>query len=185
MKLIYGNLFHPDSYKNPDGTPAGLKPSALVITTNGFVKTSGAAVMGRGCAKAAADFNPRLPLALGNAIKSAGNIVQQIGVLSDLYRIVAFPVKPVSALCLPDKSNVVKHMQSRMTPGKMVPGWACIADIKLIEYSANRLRDLAYEKDWIDIVLPRPGCGYGELSWSNVFPVLNSILDDSFYSITY
>jgi len=38
---------------------------ARVITTNGFVKNNGEAVMGRGCAREAARKYPRLPLFWG------------------------------------------------------------------------------------------------------------------------
>jgi hypothetical protein len=46
---------------------------SIVITTNGFVKKNGCGVMGRGCAKEAADLYPNLPLLLGTHIKKDGN----------------------------------------------------------------------------------------------------------------
>ena len=185
MRLIYGNLFDPTTYRFVDGRPVPIKPSAIVITTNGFVKKTGDAVMGRGCAKAATDIDPRLPLALGKAIKANGNRVQIIGTHLGMHPIVSFPVKPSLAICTENKSNVVKHMQGRMTVNKRVPGWACIADLKLITRSARQLVELSNKKEWASVVIPRPGCGAGELDWDIVKPVLDSILDDMFYSITF
>ncbi len=184
MQAIRGNLFDPTTYRL-QGKPISITPSAIVFTSNGFVKRSGEAVMGRGCAKAAASLDPRLPLQLGKAIKEYGNQVVILGTLLERSYLIAFPVKPMSAKCLPDKSNVVKHMQHRMTPGTMVPGWACVADMEIITRSAKQLARLAKEKGWVSVVLPRPGCGCGELSWNDVKPVLDNILDDTFYSITF
>src|SRR3990167_85682 len=48
---------------------------AVVITTNGYVKNNGQAVMGRGCAKEAANRWPFLPMILGEAIEKFGNEV--------------------------------------------------------------------------------------------------------------
>jgi hypothetical protein len=185
MQLIYGNLFDPKTYRHSDGTRATPRVSAIAFTSNGFVKRTGDGVMGRGCAKALAEMDPRMPLYLGKAIKENGNIVQVLGTLLGTYRIVTFPVKPSGAICAPGKTNVVKHMQHRMTEGKWVPGWACVADMKIIIRSARQLVQLAKEEEWADIVLPRPGCGAGQLNWSDVKPILDEILDDSFYSITY
>ena len=59
-----------------------------IITTNGFVKKNGRAVMGRGCAKEALDANPNLSLTLGTLIVAFGNHV--FGLSDDL---ISFPVK--------------------------------------------------------------------------------------------
>ena len=59
-----------------------------VITTNGFVKNNGCAVMGRGCAKEAAQRYPNLPSLLGQALRY-GN---QVYVWRE-YGIITFPVK--------------------------------------------------------------------------------------------
>ena len=145
MRLIYGNLLDPSTYLDVDGEPVRIQVSAIVITTNGFVKKTGDATMGRGCAKAAADRWMQLPLLLGQSLKKNGNRVELITTRKEL-RIVSFPVKPSSQECLPDRSNVVKHMQHKMTPGKMVPGWACVADMRIITRSAKQLVVLAEEK---------------------------------------
>ena len=59
------------------------------ITTNGFVKTNGAAVMGRGIAKQASDQFPDLAMELGAYLTAFGNIAM---VFPD-KRLLTIPVK--------------------------------------------------------------------------------------------
>ena len=61
----------------------------VVITTNGFRKGSGEAVMGRGVALQAARRYPHLPLALGSRIKTEGNHVHTF----PEWKLISFPVK--------------------------------------------------------------------------------------------
>lgn len=51
---------------------------AACITTNGFIKANGEAVMGRGCALEAAQAFPNVPKLLGALITSKGNRVHQL-----------------------------------------------------------------------------------------------------------
>lgn len=60
------------------------------ITTNGFVKTNGQCVMGRGCAQQARDKFPGTAALLGDLIKAYGNHVHYIG-----NNMLAFPTKHV------------------------------------------------------------------------------------------
>jgi hypothetical protein len=60
-----------------------------VITTNGFVKKNGEAVMGAGVAKQARSRFPDLPTRLGNFIKTSGN---HVGIFEDIG-ILTMPVK--------------------------------------------------------------------------------------------
>ena len=156
----------------------------LCITTNGYIKANGCNVMGMGCAKKASEINKKVPRLLGSAIKANGNVVNHIidGKNLALY---SFPVKPVTAKCLPDKSNVVKHMKDKVQVGFPVMGWACVAQASIIVKSAKELVKLANEKGWTKIVIPRPGCGAGELNWKDIKPLLDEVLDDRFYSITF
>jgi len=174
MREITGNLF--------EQTDA----CAIAITTNGFVKRNGEAVMGRGCAAQAKNKWPTLPRELGTNIKTVGNIPSLLFSLAELpYNVLSFPVKPDHVLCNQDKTNVVKHMQPKFDPGMNVPGWAAVADLNLIKESAKALVILANTWNYNKIIIPRPGCGAGELSWENVKPSLSRILDDRFYSITF
>lgn len=159
---------------------------ALCITTNGFVKNNGSAVMGRGCAKQAAQLLPFLPDRLGQLIRTNGNNVQILHE-ADATALVSFPVKPEGGV-INSMDDIVQHMQSRVPSNGWMPGWAWKADLSIIERSAQQLVALANQR-WPDplhrIVLPRPGCGAGELDWQQVRPMLKHYLDDRFAVITY
>lgn len=183
MKEIRGNLFDPTTY-----SPAPSEsPDAICLTTNGFVKSNGEAVMGRGCAKQAAEMRPGLSKIVGKCITELGNKTQIVaGDLSTPWkRMVIFPVKPTHVTVDRYKRNIVSHMQNQFQPGAKAPGWAAKASVHLIQASALQLRDLADAHGWRCVILPRPGCGAGELSWDEVKPLLEEILDDRFYCITY
>lgn len=156
----------------------------LCITTNGYNKSNGENVMGMGCAKKAAQINNTIPLLLGEAIERNGNVVNHIidGKKLSLY---SFPVKPITSICNADKSNVVKYMKDKTEVGKTVMGWACVAQASIIIKSAKELLALANKNGWTKVVIPRPGCGAGELDWKDIKPLLDEILDDRFYSITF
>jgi hypothetical protein len=132
-----------------------------VITTNGTVKKNGECVMGRGCAKEARDRFPSIAHTLGDGIRRLGNIVQLLHRYDDgleKWDIVSFPVK---------------HE------------WFQRADIELIRVSATTLSHYATLHGWQRCVMPRPGCGNGNLQWKDVRPVLEPILDDRFHLITF
>lgn len=163
------------------------KADIICITTNGFIKLDGSAVMGRGCAKQAADMWPELPRTLGLAIKLCGNVVQSL-MKDESTTIMSFPVKPDSAIC--DGTNTVEHMKWRYEPGEGVPGWACKASLELIKRSAQQLAHIVqgfnlYENRLMRVVMPRPGCGAGELDWTVVKKVLAPIFDDQYIIYTY
>jgi hypothetical protein len=144
----------------------------LVITTNGTVKKNGECVMGRGCAKEAKDKCSGWNLAkhLGDLITEKGNHVHFLYSIGqqDMVDVYSFPVK---------------HK------------WMEKADIELIKRSAHELvhemigmpSDKGYlvSETTSVILLPRPGCGNGQLKWEDVKPVLEPILDDRFHVITF
>jgi hypothetical protein len=151
MINIVGNLFEQQGW--------------LCITTNGFVKNNGRAVMGAGCAKTVRDAVPDIDLALGKHIKQRGNVVGSIG----------------SYMNNPVFSFPVKH------------NWWENADLELIAQSATLLRDMWYSvfdgvmpENVPNVWIPRPGCGNGKLSYKDVEPVLQAILlEDNFKIITF
>jgi hypothetical protein len=144
-------------------------PAAVrCITTNGFVKKDGTAVMGRGCAWEASQRWPHLSGVFGSALREYGNSVIMLSALYNInnrweedFELVTFPVK---------------HQ------------WYQKADINLIEQSAIQLMDMLdneYPNDEGHVILiPRPGCGNGKLEWSDVKKVLEPILDDRFHIIS-
>lgn len=127
------------------------------ITTNGFIKRDGTSVMGRGCAREAALRYPDLPAILGRSLADQGNHVTELK-----YHILSFPVK---------------H------------NWWEKADLELIRRSAEELQGIInFRYDNLQaingVVLPRPGCGNGHLTWEQVKPILESILDDTVTVVT-
>ena len=135
---------------------------AVCITTNGTVTGRGLGVMGRGCALEAAErYNPgkkryqTLQRRLGDHLRMHGN---HVGILvpPPPWTLVAFPVK---------------HE------------WQEMADFELIYRSCKELIALADRHGWTQVVLPRPGCGNGGLSWVVVQPI-GLILDDRFIVVT-
>lgn len=123
----------------------------VAITTNGSVTRDGRAVLGRGCARQAAERMPGLAARLGALIAARGNHVHDLG-----GGLVSFPVE-ASAWSLPD--------------------------LTLIARSARELRVLADLEGWKSVVVPRPGCGGGGLSWTLVKPLLAPHFDERFVVI--
>ena len=172
-----------------------LKADAVCITTNGYVRRDGSAVLGRGCALEAYKRWPSLVTILGEQIKTSGVKVSR---LTDLgmhrqdegrsqleYHLVAFPVKPAKAYGAPDRSNIVAHMRRKPFPGNVVPGCFVVAKMDIIERSCTQLMKLIEAMGWSAVLLPRPGCGAGGLDWDEVKPVIEPFLDDRVVVVTY
>ena len=98
--------------------------------------------------------------------------------------LVSFPVKPES-VTVTRPEDVVSHWRERSSIGSVQPGFAATASLEIIRRSALELRQLAVEQRWERVVLPRPGCGAGELDWNLVRPVLEDVLNDRFFAITF
>jgi len=92
---------------------------AICITTNGYVKANGHAVMGRGCAREAAERFGRLPMILGKKLKEAGNVPQQLLPVVHNHAatfILSFPVKPIESIAS-QNLNTCSLRPSPVTPG--------------------------------------------------------------------
>lgn len=57
-------------------------------------------------------------------------------------------------------------------------------DLALIRRSAAELRALADSLGWGEVVVPRPGCGGGGLSWRDVEPLIADSFDERFLVIS-
>lgn len=153
------------------------KCDAFCITTNGFRKRSNRAVMGRGIAREANKRFADLDLAVGEAIEMYGNVPVPI---TGFHPLVTFPVKPEQVIVDRHARNIISRMRRQFSPGHIAPGWAAKADLDLIARSAAELRAMADRRKWQRVFVPRPGCGNGELSWSQVKPILAQHFDDRF-----
>lgn len=127
------------------------------ITTNGFVKKNGECVMGRGCAREAKERFPGFARLVGDAIKAIGNHVYWF-MNEGNKRLATFPTKHV---------------------------WWEKSDIELIKQSAGELGRIAERYPDHIFYLPRPGCGNGQLSWSDVKPAIADILPDNVVIVDY
>jgi len=128
------------------------KADFICITTNGDVNRKNEAVMGRGVALQAKQRYKHIATILASHITLYGNHVSLI-IESEVYNnIISFPVK--------------HH-------------WYEKANLDLIRISAIELLVLIkkYNSDII-FVLPKPGCGNGQLKWEEVKSVISFLPDN-------
>ena len=132
------------------------KADAIVITTNGDVKRDGGAVMGRGVALQAARSWYGLQKVLGKKLQNKGNRV----------RLLTKDDAAVPYLHLPRKNDaLLVAVPWHIISFPVKHHWMDKADPELIEKSCKQLSKLISKKDWKRILLPKPGCGNGNLSW--------------------
>lgn len=128
---------------------------ARCITTNGSIKKDKHGVMGRGVARQAKQYYPGVDELLGAHLEANGN---HTGVLVEGNR------QTMTLVALPVKRT-----------------WDAKAEVVLIKRSLDELIALADARGWKTVILPRPGCGNGRLSWEWVVkPLVESRLDDRF-----
>lgn len=157
---------------------------ALVVTTNGFVTSKGKAVMGRGIAKQISDLLPDIPYVLGSKIKKEGNTVHVLRAEPSEPVLISFPVKPDYVVY--DGDNVVSHARKNYKIGEKVAGFHAVADTNIMEKSLFKLKELLDDEESIQtVLLPRIGCGAGELNWYDIKPVLQEYLSDKYIVMTY
>lgn len=141
---------------------------ARCITTNGFIKTNGTLVMGAGTAGQAQSRYPNFPKIAGLYVALHGNHV---------FPYTIEELRTNTMFYEDDNTNYyitfpVKH------------AWYELADLELIERSAHELMKVIDRLDSKKVLLPLPGCGNGQLSWADVRPVLEPILDDRVWVIS-
>ena len=124
------------------------KGNILCITTNGHVKKSGEAVMGRGIASQAKERFPALPAYLGDNLLRLGNHVYWLGKWGKWF-LISFPTK---------------H------------NWWEKSDPELIKKSIKELQEILIDPRY-QIFLPKPGCSNGGLDWKNVKPLVECLSD--------
>jgi len=141
----------------------------ICITTNGFIKRNGEAVMGRGNALAMKNVVPDLPRKLGSWLRENGN---HVGFIDE--RIIAFPVKP--KVCTPENAlPQVRHLYKNQ---HYVPGFHCRADLELVKQSINELNSLISKNNLKEVYLPIPGVGNGGLNFKQIKDVLQNLMNE-------
>jgi len=172
---------------------------AVCITTNGFVKRSGRAVMGAGVAKQAADRWHDLDSRVGDLLQIWGDqvfLITEPGVVMENsypddegepvltpYALIAYPTKTEMVIVKKDAENILERHRHQVTEGSDAPGWMAKADIGLIVQGAGHLATLTDYYKWDRVALPRPGCGNGGLEWVTVRQFIAPILDDRFWVV--
>lgn len=128
---------------------------AICITTNGNIKKDGRCVMGAGIALKAKETFKDIDLKLAKLIKENGHIVQII--ISDPKPIISFPTK-------------INYWEK--------------SSVDLIIKSLDQLIDLTNKNNWKKVIIPKPGCTNGGLSWLGLIkPLLEQKLNERFYII--
>lgn len=139
---------------------------ARCITTNGYIKSNGALVMGAGVAGQAQSRYPKFPKVAGEAVAKFGNHVFPFTTRELRSESMFTPTDKAIFITFP-----VKHK------------WYEAADLDLIVRSAHELQELVDKLDLKKVLLPRPGCGNGRLSWDDVKPAID-FLDDRIVVVT-
>lgn len=149
---------------------------AICITTNGNYKKNGDAIMGAGCAGEAARRWPTMPTRLGKMLRSfASNIPFVIGAVDE------------GAEELEISKEVIDNKQFKCLVFSFptINNLGSGSNMSLIKQSATIMMDYANQFGLKKIILPRPGVGIGGLSWAEVKPEIENILDDRFVIVSF
>ncbi|NVN93460.1 MAG: ADP-ribose-binding protein [Desulfuromonadales bacterium] len=116
-------------------------------------------------------------------VSRSGKAVMGRGVAAQAARM--FPEIPaLLAQRIVEQGNHVHYLGDNIVSFPVEHSPYQVPDLKLIERSARELVELANHRGWQSIVVPRPGCGGGGLSWEDVKPILESCFDERFTVIT-
>lgn len=106
----------------------------------------------------------------GTGVMGRGNALEAAIRYPDLPRLLGF-----SLSC---RGNVVSLLQSGLYSFPVKHHWREAADLDLIKASTKRLEKIARENPHKRYVLPRPGCGNGNLKWEQVKPIVAKLPDN-------
>lgn len=140
---------------------------AVCVTINTVIKSNGDLVMGAGTAAVIAAKFPQVPAEFGRIIKSQRKAA---GLTSSMY---TFP-----AICTFYTPTIIGiptkvHYSNKST-------------LELVERSLKQLRIIVNAFGYERVLLPRPGCSLGGLSWSKeVRPLCEELLDKRYWIIGY
>lgn len=137
---------------------------AVVCTTNQIIKNNGQLVMGAGIAKVFKDNYPVLPLIWGEQLKQR----KKRGDKSLLMCVHPTEISSITIgpylIAFPTKN----HFKDK-------------SSLSLINASMVELHLLADIMNFSSVLLPKPGCSNGGLSWeTDVLPLIRHMLDERF-----
>lgn len=163
--------------------------NAICITTNAEYDEDengvARAFMGGGCAGVCSRRWPDTAVKLGYQLKRhEDNIPYAIGFLDRETNLIDFPL--VNGVC-------PSYLTAGVDSGKycLILSFPTIDDLiggsklDLIKNSAMELVKWADHFKMKYVVLPRPGVGIGGLSWQDVKPVIEPLLDDRFTIVSF
>lgn len=108
-----------------------------------------------------------------------GRVAMGHGVAAQAARL--FPELPVLlARRIAEAGNHVHYLGNRIVSFPVEHSPYQLPDPRLIERSARELVAMADERGWQSLIVPRPGCGGGGLSWGDVRPILEACFDGRF-----
>ena len=85
---------------------------------------------------------------------------------------------------LTNNGNHVHYLGSNLISFPTKNDWRDKSDINLICRSCHELMYLKALYQWKWVILPKPGCANGGLTWEEVKPIIFPILDDNVYVIS-
>lgn len=144
---------------------------AICVTTNGNFTFQGLAIMGAGCALELKQRYPKTQVNLGRYLKSSGvNVPYIIGAVDSKGKFLEIKKEDI------DNKNYKCLLISFPTKNHFKEN----SSIELIEQSCNFLVGMANKYNLNNIVMPRPGVGFGKLNWDFVKQKIENLLDDRF-----
>lgn len=149
---------------------------AICVTTNGNYTRGGLACMGGGCAGAAARRWPEISKRLAMLLKQfKNNIPFVIGAVDEKGNHLDLNPDMIKA----------KKFKCLIFSFPTINDLGTPSDLALIKRSAQLLVDYVDQFKLKKVILPRPGVGIGGLTWLEVKPEIEKILDDRFIIVSF
>lgn len=77
-----------------------------------------------------------------------------------------------------ENGNIFQQISDRLFAFPTKNNWWDKSDIKLIEKSTLELKEYALQQPNQTFILPKPGCGVGQLKFEDVLPILKQLPDN-------
>jgi hypothetical protein len=133
-----------------------------------------------------ADAEAVVAVTTNGVVSSAGEAVMGRGCALEARKIFNGLPARLGAL-IKERGNIPFYFKSlRLVTFPTKNHWRDRSDLKPIRNSAEIIAGMADEFKWNTVVIPRPGCSNGGLTWAEVRPVIEPFFnDDRFIVIAY